>query len=195
MVKGEDEIDVPKKHDGSLRITEVRLEPQATANPQAVEAIKNADAIMLGPGDLYTSIIPNLLVEGIVDAIKGSVAQKIYIMNIMTKYGETNNFSPTDFITTLEQYLGSGVVNNLVVNTGKPTEEGPEPDHKENSSWVDYANMKISSNYRVVADNLLSDDLYAYHDPTKTAKVLYELLRGEAEISYVDSTEPELQIA
>jgi len=97
-------IDEPP-HDGKLRITRAYLQPPAVANPQALEAIAKSDMIVLGPGDLYTSLIPNLLVQGISDALKKSKGRKVYIMNLMTKWGQTYNFTARDHIRVLSDYL------------------------------------------------------------------------------------------
>jgi len=119
IVVGESNIDVPK-HDGSLFIEEVFLNPEPKANKEAIKAIKEADIIIVGPGDLYTSIIPNFLVKGIKEAIKKSRAKKVYICNTMTKYGETNKFTAEDFFATLEKYIGKGVIDYFLVNVEKP---------------------------------------------------------------------------
>src|SRR3989344_1450850 len=87
-VIGEHQIDEPK-HNGKLQIKELFLQPKVKANPDAVSAILNADIIVLGPGDLYTSTIPNLLVEGISDALKQTKAKIMYVINLMTKDGQT----------------------------------------------------------------------------------------------------------
>lgn len=108
-------IDEPT-HDGKLRIVNVYLKPKAVANPESLNAIKTADLIVLGPGDLYTSLLPNLLVEGVPKALRKSTARKAYIVNLMTKYGQTYNFSAQDHVAVVETYMGAPldyvVVNN-----------------------------------------------------------------------------------
>ena len=89
VIKGEANIDVPK-HDASIPITRVFLKPKATANPAAVAAIERSDFIVLAPGDLYTSTVPNLLVGGIPQAIQQSRGRLVYVLNLMTKHGETD---------------------------------------------------------------------------------------------------------
>ena len=107
-------IDEPE-HDGSMKITDITLNPEAIANPEALSAIQSADCVILGPGDLYTSVLPNLLVTGVPEAITQTKATVIYIMNLMTKYGQTYNFSATDHLKILEKYLGKRI-NVVVVN-------------------------------------------------------------------------------
>lgn len=108
-------IDEPH-HDGKLRITGVYLKPQARANPEALEAIKRADMIVLGPGDLYTSLMPNLLVRDIAQALRSSKAKKVYVVNLMTKWGQTYNFTASDHIAVLEKYLDK-TLYAVVVNS------------------------------------------------------------------------------
>ncbi len=108
-------IDEPP-HDGTVKITNVYLKPRAMANPEALEAIAIADLIVLGPGDLYTSVIPNLLVEGISKAIVASKAKKVYVVNLMTKFGQTYGFTAADHLRAVEQYIGASV-DAVIVNT------------------------------------------------------------------------------
>lgn len=120
-VVGEEHLIDQPTHDGRLKITNVYLRPKANANPDALEAIKKADVIVLGPGDLYTSLIPNLLVGGMTDAIRQSKAKKLYILNLMTKFGQTFGFKASDHVRSLEQFIGGSVDYVLVNNTKLPT--------------------------------------------------------------------------
>jgi len=95
------------------------LEPRVKANPKAISAIKKADLIIIGPGKFYTSIIPIFLVEGITEAIRKSRAKKIFICNLMTQVGNTDNFSVEDFLRILEKYLNKDIIDYVIVNTGK----------------------------------------------------------------------------
>jgi len=116
VVNEEHFIDEPK-HDGTLKIKRLYLEPAGEANPDAVRAIAEADYILIGPGDLFTSILPNILVKGIAETILNSKAKKIYTMNLMTKYGQTYNFSAQDHVSTLEQYLGGTKIDHVLINS------------------------------------------------------------------------------
>lgn len=104
---GETDIDIRKEHH-DVPISRVYLRPQADANPAVLDAIADADLIVLGPGDLYTSVVPNLLVHGVSDAIAASSAKCVYVCNVMTKHGETDNFAASDFIREINRYLGAG---------------------------------------------------------------------------------------
>ncbi len=115
VVTEEHFIDEPV-HDGKMKIVRVWLKPEAHVNPDAVKAIMEADMIVVGPGDLYTSVIPNLLVKGISEAIRTSKAKKVYVMNLMTKWGQTYNFKASDHLAPLESYIKKPF-DYVVVNT------------------------------------------------------------------------------
>lgn len=117
VVEEEHLIDEPE-HDGTLKIEEVFLTPRAKAAPEALEAIKQADLVVLGPGDLYTSLVPNLLVEGIPQAIAQTQATVVYVMNLMTKYGQTYQYSASDHMGALERYIGEKTIDCVLINTG-----------------------------------------------------------------------------
>lgn len=109
-------IDEPP-HDGRLKITNVYLKPKAAANPDALDAIKKADLIVLGPGDLYTSLIPNLLVDGISEALKQARAKKVYVLNLMTKFGQTYNFTAADHLNVLKMYIDDRIDAVIINNS------------------------------------------------------------------------------
>lgn len=116
IIRGETNIDV-RTDNPDVPIARVSLEPVAEANAEAVRAIEEADVVVLGPGDLYSSVVPNLLVRGIPEAIKRSQAVKVYICNIMTKRGETDNFRASDFIRQILHYLGpDGALDHVILN-------------------------------------------------------------------------------
>jgi uncharacterized cofD-like protein len=116
LVSGESSIDLRTERLDS-RIQRVFLSPPAEANPAALSAIARADAIVIGPGDLYTSIVPNLLVAGIPEAINRARAVKIHVCNLMTKPGETDGFKASDFVAEIQHYLGStSSVDHVIVN-------------------------------------------------------------------------------
>ena len=98
-------------------IEEVFLEPSSVQPlDSAVEAIMKADMIVLGPGSLYSSIIPNLLVSGISDAIRMAGGMKVMVCNVMTQAGETDDYTVVNFVDAVERYLGSGVAEYILIN-------------------------------------------------------------------------------
>ena len=134
-VVGESKIFYCKKRE-DCRIRRVRLLPEhPRALPGALEAIAGADMVILGPGSLYTSIIPNLLVDGIVDAIRRARGLKVYVANVMTQEGETEGYTLSDHIRALFEHAGAGLFDLCLVNSaGIPepllaryAQEGAEP--------------------------------------------------------------------
>jgi uncharacterized cofD-like protein len=176
IVKGETNIDVPK-HDGKLKIKRIYLDPQVSVNPDAVTAIASADAIILGPGDLYTSVLPNLLVDDMVGHITRAKGKKIYIVNVMTKFGETNGFGAGDFVREIEKYLGKDMLDYCVVNTDKPKEELLERYEEQRDEYVKYDEKDFSSiRANVILGDFLRQGKFVRHDSEKLAKVLSELI-------------------
>ena len=114
-VVGEHNIDEPT-HDGKMKITKLFTRPSATITEKAKQAILEADAIILGPGDLYTNSIANLVVDGVVEALEQSSAKFIFIFNLMTKYGETYNYKASDYLADFGKYMPLARVNTVLIN-------------------------------------------------------------------------------
>ena len=177
VINGETNIDIPK-HNPKLKIKKVFVKPVAYPNRHALDAIRDANLIVIGPGDLYTSVIPNFLVRGIAKAIRSSRARKIFVCNLMTKNGETNGCTVTDFVEAIENYLGKDTIDCVLVNSKKPgsvrlkryAEESCEPVNLPK----DYKN-RISKATVLKAD-LLSKSGLIRHDPKKLARQILNLL-------------------
>ncbi len=175
IIEGESNIDIPK-HDARLKIKKVYLAPEAPANEDAVRAISEADFVILGPGDLYTSIIPNLLVEGIVPALKKTKAKIIYITNIMTKYGETNNFKASDFVKSMESYLGKNIIDYVVVNVEKMSGRVLQRYRQENVDYVNYDSDNFNSHFETITGKFLRAGQFLRHDQDKLARTLARII-------------------
>ena len=177
IIRGETNIDIPK-HNGELHIARVWLQPKALANAKAVRAIGDADMIVVGPGDLFTSIIPNFLVSGIRNAFLKSNAKKVYVGNLMTKHGETSGFSGADFLASLHQYIGAHIFDFVVVHHGHPPAPILQRYKKEQAEWILYNDIlqKKNAKPRVIAASLLRRGIYARHDPAKLAKVIMSII-------------------
>lgn len=169
VINGETNIDVPK-HDGNLKIEETFLKPECSINPKAKKNLKEADAIVVGPGDLYTSIVPNLLVEGVPEAIEESSADKFYVCNLMTKFGETNGFTASDFVKVIKNHLQS--LDYVLVNDKKPSEERIKEYEEEKAEFVTYEQLK-EQDFKIIKEDLIRESGYIRHDPQKTAKVIF----------------------
>ncbi|MFZ5535253.1 MAG: gluconeogenesis factor YvcK family protein [Patescibacteria group bacterium] len=150
-------IDEPT-HDGTLKITDVSLKPNAKANPEAIAAIKNADMVVIGPGDLYTSLLPNLLVEGIAKALKETKAEIVYVLNLMTKFGQTYNFTAVDHVNAVEKIIGQSI-DHVLVNTAPLSPKALEVYAKAHEAPV-IDNLPRNSYYKVRTGKLVSNTLY-----------------------------------
>ncbi|MDO8560991.1 MAG: YvcK family protein [bacterium] len=173
IIHGESNINIPK-HNGGLKIKRVWLDPKAKINERARAALIAADMIVIGPGDLYTSIIPNLVVGGVADAIRKSMAQKVYVVNLMTKWGETNGFKAPDFIASIEKYLGKGVLDYALVNSKQPSSERLKHYEKESAEFV-VAGGFLKKPVPVFGDFLRKKG-FVRHDPDRLAKTIVSLL-------------------
>jgi len=174
---GEANIDIPK-HNGNLKIKKVFLLPKAKAYPKALEAINKADLIIIGPGDLYSSIAQILLTEGISKAIRKSRAKKAYICNLMTKYGETNNFTVSDFVKEIEKFLKSGL-DCVIYNTKNPSEKRLRAYKKQHPELLELTRFdkNLSQDKKFIDKNLLFSSGPIIHNPDKLAKTLLNLCK------------------
>lgn len=182
-VLGESKICSFKKTQ-DCRITQVRLLPEAPpALPAAVEAIREAELIILGPGSLYTSVIPNLLVHGIAQAICESKALKIYACNIMTQEGETEGYTVSDHVSALIQHGGAELLDICLCNSAPIPEElkvryraeGAEPIRID---WEKLADMGVEA----IVRHLTSDDMsFARHSSELLANAVMELYAERAQ--------------
>ena len=168
---GEKAIDLPRG-DQREKISEVFLVPHHAesikVHPPALVAIAQADLIILGPGDLFTSLMPNLLVPGIGDAMRDSTAPLAYVTNIMTKFGETEGFFVEDFVSELEQRIGRPL-NYLVHNSREPDPELLSRYAKEKAALVRFADARSAADrHNLLQSDLLDDTPHVVrHDADK----------------------------
>jgi len=166
-VRVEGESQIPETS-GSIR--RVWLEPNnPPAFPQSVHAILNADLILVGPGSLYTSLLPNLLVPDVVEALRASRALKIYICNVATQPGETQGYTCGDHVRALEEHVGGGLFDVILANNRF---EGnlPEP-----ATWVQIEE-DLDDDYAIHRADLVSADRPWRHDSERLAKVIMDIL-------------------
>jgi uncharacterized cofD-like protein len=163
----------------SRRIRRVYLNPaDARALPNALKAIAAADVITIGPGSLYTSLIPNLLVREVVAAIHDSSATKIYIQNIMTQPGETVGYSAADHVKVLSDHCGSLVFPNILVNNREPSSSILEKYDVEDAALVQIDKDRLRTlQLNIVERDLLAEDGVVRHDPDRLAKAVFEMAR------------------
>lgn len=167
VTTGQSSIQESKK-----RIAKVELRPRPEfVHTEIEKALKESALIVLGPGSLFTSIIPNLLVPGMVDAIRSSHALKVYICNILTQVGETDDFSAVNHIKALEEHTGGRLCDVIIVNNSF----GDIPSYRSGQKFVEYDVKQLEKmGYRVVEADLAGD--WLLHDPGKIAKLLIELV-------------------
>src|SRR3989338_813113 len=156
-IAGETNIDIPK-HNGRLRISKVKLKPKARATKAAIDAIKNADLIVLSPGDLFTSLIPNLLVSGIPEAVKKSRARLVYACNLTTKHGETDGFNADDFVINIEKYLGGRKIDYVVTHNDFPSKKLLAKYRKEKKEPVLIAKNKKNRTYKLIRTDIAATE-------------------------------------
>jgi len=159
-------------------VAEIALDPGGSRpTPAAIEAIRESEAIVLGPGSLYTSVIPNLLVEGMADAIAASPAVKIYVCNVMTQGGETRGYTASQHVQAIIQHAGTGVVDYVICNSGKVPAELLEKYRAEQAEPVvlDTREMRGKS-YRVIVEDVISAGDYVRHDPDTLAEIIVQLI-------------------
>lgn len=161
------------------KIQEIRLQPRRCKPlPETLAAIESADLITLGPGSLFTSVIPNLLVEGIADAIRASHAVTAYMVNLMWQPGETSRFRASDHIDAIIRHAGPNLVDYAIVNI-KPVPLALRRKYalaKARPVEVDYGGL-AALGVEVVAGNLLHNGDVVRHDPARVAAIAVQLAR------------------
>lgn len=167
--------------EGSSPIKKAYLTPDVYANPKAIKAIDKADVIILSFWDIYTSIIPNLLVKGIKEAIAANKKAKvIYFCNLMTKPGETTDFEAIDFVNVIEKYLGKWVLDFVIVNNGFISENMAEKYkslEKKKPVKVKHYKYFRGKSYEVIEADLLHENNWVRHSYDKISSVLDNLIR------------------
>lgn len=158
------------------------LPPHPRALPAALEAIAQADLILLGPGSLYTSIIPNLLVDGVAEAITASDAQKIYVCNIMTQDGETEGYTAADHLAALLRHSTGGLVDLCLANSSPIPPELAARYRAEGAErlTVDRARIAQMGVELVECPLAAGDGDFARHDPDALAGAILEIYRENA---------------
>lgn len=188
-VMGESKISAFKRAQ-NCRITRVYMRPERPAPlDAALEAIRRADIILLGPGSLYTSVIPNLLVDGVAEAIASSHALRIYIANIMTQEGETEGYTLSDHLKALFAHAQEGLVDLCLANsTELPTQvveryrtEKAEPIQID---WKEIDRLGVQLTCRPLADE--NGGGRARHDPVKLARAIMDLIEAHCVRTWTD---------
>jgi len=175
IVTGESMI---PKANGSIK--RVFLEPQDIEPlPEAVEALEQADAILIGPGSLYTSIMPNLIVPKLAQAIVESEAVKLFVCNVMTQPGETDNYSVSDHLDAIYDHIGHHLFDYVIVNNG---EIPPHVESKYAEIGAKAVQLDIDEvtkrGYQVIADQLVLFRTFLRHDAERLSHHIYKLVEN-----------------
>jgi uncharacterized cofD-like protein len=185
-VLGEHCIDEPRA-DGKKRIVKLELIPEASIYPLAKVAIREADMIIIGPGDLFTSLIANLVVRGVREALSKSQAIKVFIVNLISKYGETYRYTAKDHVSEIQDYFAGSFLDFVVVNSAKIPQYILK-EYKKEQGFPVKDDLSSRENYKVIRGDFLSNikiekvkgDIikrsFVRHDPEKLARALYSLL-------------------
>lgn len=190
VISGEHQIDeIGNKWEFPVkRIVKIWSAPKAKLNPQVRLALQKADFIILGPGDLYTSLLPNFLVTGMSECVVKSLAQKIFVVNLMTKRGQTDDFKASDFIVELKKYIRGLKLDFILVNKGKI--QKPIADWYAKTAEVEPVinDLKDTRQTKIITANIVSKSVYGKtisdriqrslirHDPEKLGKALAQIL-------------------
>lgn len=178
IVEGESNIPLGAIESGS-GIDRVFIEPRnAKALKEAVDAIKEADAIILGPGSLYTSVIPNLLIKDIINSISKSDAIKLYVSNIMTQRGETDGYSVADHVEAIFRHSSGRIIDYAIVNAGRIGEELEKKYLEKNSQVVrnDEGDLKRLNVDAIEGDFIKISNGLVRHNSEKLASILVETI-------------------
>jgi uncharacterized cofD-like protein len=174
---GEAKIDEPdERHNGNARITNLKIQPKTKISRRAKEVISGADYIVIGPGDLYTSLICNLVVPGVSREIKSSKTKLIYICNLMTKYGQTADFATCDHVDEVSKYLGKPPDFILVNNKSLPKEL--LKNYEDEFAFPVKDDLSKSGNFKVIRADLLSPEKIKRKDSDSVKR---SLIRHDSE--------------
>jgi len=175
IVEGESNIPKARGH-----IKRVFIEPADVAPlDEALAAIREADAIVVGPGSLYTSILPNLLVPQIAQAVAQADAVKIFVCNVMTQPGETDGYSVTGHLQAIADHVGDRLFHYVIVNNGEIPKHVKERYAMEGAAEVRLDLEEVTrQGYEVIADSLVLHQTFLRHDAEKLSQHIYRLVEG-----------------
>ena len=182
LLRGEAAIDNRGRREGPhpSPIESIWLEPTARANPAALDAIRGCDALVLAPGDVFTSLVPNLLVAGVAEAIRASRGTLVFVVNLMTKAGETDDWGALRHVDELAQRAGRAPDAVLVHSSEFARARLVDYAREGAVPVADDLGKEGSAPYRILRADLASEGALIHHDPDRTARALAELLGGAA---------------
>lgn len=177
VIRGESNIPLATVPIKSVSVTPENVSPL----PEAVRAIEQADMIVISPGSLYTSILPNIIIPHIKDAIQQTNAHVVYVCNVMTQAGETTGYSASDHVQAIFDHIGLGTVDSIIVHNESISERSKERYAEENATVVEYDIERL----RAFGLSIIEGDIIDHsesmlrHDTKKIAKLLYSFVHEE----------------
>ncbi|HTL71109.1 MAG TPA: gluconeogenesis factor YvcK family protein [Candidatus Eisenbacteria bacterium] len=181
VVKGESRIDRGDGRPPELRIKKLSHEPESECEPEAFSSIIHAEAVIIGPGDLFTSVVTNLVVRDIRDAIVRTKAKKIYVCNLMTKPGETAGFDAAAHVREIVRYLGEDCLDYVLVSNSALSRESILEYAKKNQSPVAAGRMsslRAVTRAKIVIADLGDETELVRHDSMKLREEIRKILKG-----------------
>lgn len=178
-VIGESRIDLCKGRSGDLRIAKIFITPEPQASVEALSAILFADLVLIGPGDLYTSVIADLIVKDVREAIHTTRAVRVYVSNLMTKPGETAGYDMTDHVREILKYLNADALDAVLASSSNVTTKMAKTYAKKGQAPVPVGNVRtLSKDTRaaILLRDLGSDTQLVRHDPDKLRRAVREIM-------------------
>jgi uncharacterized cofD-like protein len=173
IVQGESKIPLSNKKIKKVFLSDEQIEPLR----ESVKAIKEADLIVIGPGSLYTSILPNLLVKGISNAIREATAPRVYVCNVMTQPGETSGYTAGDHIQALIDHVGHNFIDVVIVNNEVIPSEFLDLYLEEGAEQVQFDEERLKSfGIGLVCDNIIQFGSLVRHDARRVSELLLGLI-------------------
>ena len=172
------------------KISRIYINPSnCKAAPGVIEAIMDADAIIIGPGSLYTNVIPNLLVKGVAKAIKESKGFKIYVSNLMTEPGQTDNYTLSEHIKAINEHVGKGIIEYCMYDTGEIIPEYIRKYNMEGSELVeqDVSKVKVEGVYLIQRKLSHVENGYIRHNPDAIAASIIQLICDDLKFNNMEN--------
>jgi uncharacterized cofD-like protein len=182
VVEGESTITAAGKRIRRMLLSEPNVEPL----DEAIEAIRTADAIVIGPGSVYTSIVPNFLVEGVAQAVAESQAIKIYVCNVMTQRGETSDYAASDHVRAVIEQAGVPIFDYVMINVQEPAEPVLARYAGAGAQWVLPDVEKVRGlGLKPIAGNFISESRVVRHDHEKLAEAIVRVINRRIRPNYL----------
>src|SRR5699024_6917818 len=177
IVSGESNIQMKDKKINRVYLTPDDIQPI----PNVVQAIMDADVIVISPGSLYTSILPNIIMKDVIRALNQTEAKVIYVCNMMTQHGETDGYDATDHVQAIYEHIGCHTIDTIVVHKEKIIHEVQEKYKLEKSYPVTYDKISLESmGLDVIEENMIDyKETYISHNTNKLAELLYNYIEDK----------------